>query len=205
MYALTDAEFEIEAEPLLRQIFNHSDPTVAPFAPNVSVRKILYPCFSNFEEAIPVRALVEAATSIGDAGCYISLWIKTPGEPNHCYIPLSEFEAGYAGPPDSDTLIGVQLGIHVYSCYTIIFSSTGRWGLMIVEEGLALLGGTPEFIAALEAKVPDLNQQVYAYLEDLRQSKLAGRRLTIEWLPGLLAHIYGTETAKRLLQEVEVM
>ena len=205
MQILTDIEFQSEAEPLFRQVFTGSDPTVTPFTSTVSARRILYPCFFDFEEAIPSKAIVRAAKTIGDTACYITKTIRSFEEPNHCYIPLSEFEAGYAGQPGSTNLIGVRLKMDVYGMYITIFSASGRWGLMLVEEGLALLGGTSEFVEALQANVPTLDKQVYAYLQDLKQSKLAGMRLTIDWLPGLLSHIYGDETGEKLLREVEIL
>jgi hypothetical protein len=205
VHTLTDTEFHIKAEPLLRQVFIHEGAYQQPFAPDVTDRKIIYPCYGNFKEAVPVEALIAAATEIGDTGCYISRGIYSPGEPIHCYVPLSELYEGYAGEPGSDKLIGAQLGMHVYNIYITIFSDTGRWGILITDDGMALLGGTSEFIQALQKYVPNLDAQVHLFLESLQVLKDDGLQLTIEWLPGLLTHIYGEEISQKLLQETELL
>lgn len=205
MHILTDTQFRLEAEHLLRQVFVHDNAYEQPFAPNVPVRKVIYPCFGNFKEAVSIEALITAATEIGDTGCYISLGIVESGQPSHCYVPLPELYEGYAGKPGSDKLIGVQLGMYVHKIYTTIFSDRGKWGILTAEDGLALLGGTFEFITILQRYIPNLDTQVYLFLESLQALKADGLQLTIEWLPELLTHVYGEETSQKLLQETQLL
>ncbi|HIK14502.1 MAG TPA: hypothetical protein IGS53_04310 [Leptolyngbyaceae cyanobacterium M33_DOE_097] len=147
-----------------------------------------------------MSALVAAATQLGDQGCYITMGIRTPNEPYHCYVPLSELEAGYAGT-DERNLIGTRLGMHVYNYYTTIFSDSGKWGIRIVEEGMGFLGGTQTFLQLLQALVSHLDEQGLLFLKALKGLELAGSQLTIEWLPELLTHMYGEELAITMLDE----
>jgi hypothetical protein len=45
MYILTEKQYQIEAEPLLRQVFINEDPFDEPFSPNVNSRMLVYPLY----------------------------------------------------------------------------------------------------------------------------------------------------------------
>jgi len=200
MHTLTDEEFSSTALGALEQVFANNQPFSQPFTSHITARRIIYPCFATFDEAIPVSALVTAATQLGDQGCYITTELRTPDKPYHCYIPLSELEEGYAGT-DERNLISTRLGMHVYNYYTTIFSDSGRWGIRIFEEGMGFLGGTQPFLQSLQALVPHLDEQVLLSLKALKSLELAGLQLTIEWLPELLTHMYGEELTITMLDE----
>jgi hypothetical protein len=211
MHVLDDVNFQIQAEPALRKVFADYAGTSQWFSPDITARKVIYPCFHSFDEAIPVDALVAAATEVGDEGCYITLAWRTPNEPYHCYVHLSELEEGYAGEPGNGKLIGIQLGMHVYNHYVTVFSASGKWGIQILEDGLALLGGAPEFMTALQKLVPNLDEQIYAFLRELFEAVCrdeAERRepdrepyFSAEWLYEILSQAYGQKVAAAMLRE----
>lgn len=207
MYVLSEPQFKLEAEPILLRVFVNDNPFDQPFSPNVMGRIIVYPCEGAIDSPL-IDVLIAAAANLGDTGCYISLLPTAyPGDgPGHCYIPLSDFLEGYAGPPGSDMLIGARLGINPYTLDSVIYSASGKWGLMRSHERHGLLGGPPEFIEEIRAGVPDLDRQVYGFLERLRWLLVdAGVNppdvTRNKWLPGLLAHVYGPEAAEKILQE----
>lgn len=199
MYALTDEQYRVEAKPLLRQVFVNDDPFNHPFSSRVTARRIIYPC-SNYVEQPLIDAVIAAAFKIGDIGCYISLIWSNPDSTVHAYVPLSDFLEAYTGPPGPQR-IEVKLNMDIIS-ENIIYSDTGRWGIMLSHEYNGLLGGTPEFIELVQAAIPDLDLQVYGFLRRLQGFK-SDRPLsvTLNWLPGLLTHVYGSEIAEKLLQE----
>ncbi|MBW4417928.1 MAG: hypothetical protein KME13_01715 [Myxacorys californica WJT36-NPBG1] len=200
MYTLTEAEFRKEAEPMLKRVFVDYDFTNQPFSSAITERRIVYPCGGSFDEAIPVKVLVSAATEVGDEGCYItSLW-EDEGAPRHCYVSLSELLVGYGDTTGNDNqMIGINLGMDIYELDSVIYSAQGRWGIMMCHEYCGLLGGSPDFMAMIESGVPSFNMQVYDFFERYRGFRESGIEPTLGWLPPLLSHIYGQEVAKVML------
>jgi hypothetical protein len=205
MHILNDHDFRLCALPKMSEIFADHKTTGQWFSPNVNVRKLVYPCFGTFDEAISIETLVIAANKVGDDGCYITLGFKSfNNTPNHCYVPLSELQDGYSGRVNSKLLIGAQLGIHIYNIYTTIFSSTGKWGITILEDGIGILGGTVEFMTTLQELNPDLDNQVYSFLHSLKNLYANNSHLQIEWLRNLLIQVYGDRIAKLMLHLTEL-
>ncbi|MBW4497538.1 MAG: hypothetical protein KME26_31625 [Oscillatoria princeps RMCB-10] len=201
MYSLTESQFYVEAEPILRNIFVKDDPFGRTFSTKISGRIIIYPCQDEIERPL-IDAIIAAAANLGDTGCY--MWAIYPKLTNfcHCYVPLSEFLEGYAGPVDSKQLIGYKLDMNPYFLDGFIYSAQGKWGIRKSHEQYGLLGGPPEFIEEIRKTVPDLDDQVYGFLERLKQFKaLSPQAMTLNWLPALLGHIYGSEAAEKMLQE----
>lgn len=136
MRVLTKGEFITEAEPALRQVFVNDDAFVQPFSPNVVARGIVYPCFQYIE--LPLTgAIVAAASSLGDTGCYIyDLW----ADKQRYYIPFSEFSENYPGIKSCDELNELKPGMSLTS-KNVLYSPQGKWGIMISHEGHGMLGG----------------------------------------------------------------
>ncbi|MBW4537528.1 MAG: hypothetical protein KME43_00125 [Myxacorys chilensis ATA2-1-KO14] len=210
MYSLNDCEFQVQAEPALQKVFADYASTGQWFSPTITARKVIYPCFSSFEEALPVDALVAAATALGDEGCYITLDWRALDEPNHCYIPLSELQESYAGEPGSEKLIGARLGMNVFGHYTTIFSANGKWGIKILEAGLAILGGVPEFMDILQTLVPSLDEQIHSFLHQLFEDTPQDNPerepyFSAEWLYEILFQVYGQEVAATMVREAGLL
>jgi len=72
---------------------------------------------------------------------------------------------------------------------------------MVSHEHHGILGGSPEFIEKIHEVVPDLYEQVNLFLDRFQYFKAYGLNPKLGWLPGLLTHVYGQETAERMLQE----
>ncbi|MBE9182618.1 hypothetical protein IQ268_29185 [Oculatella sp. LEGE 06141] len=204
MYPLSETQYRAEAESKLRQVFITDNPFGQPFSTSVAARKILYPFFSYLEEPFLVP-LIKAAINVGDTGCYLTqLWRdENESSPNHCYIPLSELSRGYTAPPFSEELIEVKTGMKLLSEY-VLYSERGKWGVMVSHEHHGLLGGSLEFMDIVSQEIPDIDEQVCKFLDDFRQLKVAGRHLTLDWLPEFLEHVYGREVAERMLIETKL-
>lgn len=207
MHIVTEAQFKAEVEPLLRQVFLHDNYLQKPFSANVVERRIIYPC-KYYVESISTSAIVAAASQVGDEGCYIyRLWGSGSSGTVCCYVPLIEFVDGYAGVPGSNKLIGVRLGMNVYGEEVCIFSPQGTWGIMTTTEWFGLLGCVPSFLQVLQQLTPELDEQVYNFLEHLRLlnvdlgmgSNISQNEWLNDWLPDLLAHVYGKEQGTQVL------
>lgn len=199
MRVLTEAEFQIEAERFLRQVFSNDDPFDKPFTPNIPARKIIYEYFYRIESPL-IEAIVAAASSIGDTGFYFSaLWRlddEVTEEPYHWYIPLSEISTYIAG---RDEVFGTALHVE-----NVLYSPQGKWGVMMSHEHHGLLGGSPSFMAEVCRLVPDLEQQVFGFLKYWQYWKTQPNSFRADWLPGLLTQVYGQETAEKMLQEADL-
>lgn len=205
MRTLTESEYQLEAEPFLRQIFIHDDAFRQPFASSVADRLIVFPY--QYAIAPPLtEAIVAAASSLGETDCYFSMlwrWLDPQHtraiEPSHWQISLPEFHAAYVGDEQNLPLIASQqssfdmLEGAIYSCQ-------GTWGIMITHESFGLLGGRSEFIQAVRSCMPNLDQQVLEFLQSIKEcqenSNQAG---SFEWVRSLLAHVYGAENLHSLL------
>ena len=112
MHALTEAEFRLQAEPILRRVFVNDNPFGQPFSPSIAARRMIYPCECYVDQPL-IDAVIAAAAITGDTGCYLSLLWQHPDRPNHCYIPFSEFSEAYNGTEENGRLVAVQLGLEV--------------------------------------------------------------------------------------------
>ncbi|MBD2044012.1 hypothetical protein [Microcoleus sp. FACHB-672] len=209
MYSLTEAEFRIKAEPFLRQVFVNDDAFDQPFSKRVVGRLIMYPCEYCIEPPI-INAIIDAAANLGDTGCYISLYNTSTSsvEPNHCYIPLEDFIEAYTMSGGLERSIDFRLSMNPYGLDSIIYSASGKWGLITSHERHGLLGGPVEFIEEIRSAVPDLDRQVYGFLGRLRMLLEACQIFPADvtrnkWLQPLLIHVYGEEKAEQILLEAK--
>ncbi|MCU0536388.1 MAG: hypothetical protein MUD14_21075 [Hydrococcus sp. Prado102] len=199
MHVLTEAQYKLEAEPILRKIFINDYPFGQPFSPNIIARRVIYPCY-NLEQPF-LEALTEAATKQGDIGCYLSVFWQFESQFSDCYILLSELFEGFISPIP-EKRIEIKLDMLIIPEY-ILYSAQGKWGLMISDEHHGLLGGSSEFIEVFYKFLPDFDNQAYNFLERMQDLKPDGSFKKLDWLSGMLAHVYGQEAAKKMLQEME--
>ncbi|NJK70271.1 MAG: hypothetical protein HC941_30570 [Microcoleus sp. SU_5_3] len=155
MYTLNQNRYQVEAEPIFQRVFITDDRLANEiFSPAMKARVIFFALTQQIE--IPIMdAVVASATNLGDSGCYISLteqWKRNSA--NHCYIPFSEFSH-----PEIDL---DELGMYFVSDY-FIYSSSGKWGVLVSSAHYGLLGGSPEFIEGVRAAFPELDREVYDF------------------------------------------
>lgn len=184
MQVLNEAEFHRKAEPILRQIFINDDPFGQSFAPDVPARRIIYEYFYQIEPPL-LDAVVAVASMLGDTGCYLSsLWRVseevTDKPPYHWYIPFSEISVYKEGSSKLK---------FVLSSENVLYSPQGKWGIMTSHEHHGLLGGTLEFVEEIHRRVPNFDEQIYGFLKYWKYWNERGTK--VNWLPELLAHIYG--------------
>lgn len=202
MYIVDETEYLTKAYPALSQIFINDNPFNCPFSQKIRERKIIYRY--NFEITEPlVNAVMVAASNLGDTGFYLALAGERTGYESisHVYINFSELSSLYIDKNHKD----YETIENFFLLENFVYSPQGLWGILLSHESFGLLGGVPEFIKTIERLVPNINRQVYDFINYF--SSLKSRHpniIQIDWLPGLLTHVYGQETAEILLKEAEL-
>lgn len=195
MRVLTEADFQAELEPILRQVFSTDDPFGQPFTANIPARRIIHEYFYQIESPL-LEAIVDAASSIGDSGFYFStLWRpkdEVTEEAYHWYIPFEEISTYVTG---DDEGLGRSLILE-----NVLYSPQGKWGVMMSHEHHGLLGGSQEFMEKVRQLVPNLDLQVFSFLKHWQYWKNEPGSIKADWMSGLLTHIYGEELAQIMLK-----
>ena len=194
MRILDEAQFNSEAKPVLEKIFNTNVPPGDSILLNSNIdgRRILFLPEIYINNDL-IDAVIFAAKSTDESGCYVSLTDKISTQPNHCYIPLEEMHVALV----EGTLHHIH-GIDFWSDYAI-YSSRGYWGLLASSAKYGLLGGSSRFIERVESIFPSLNTQLYdfiAYWE--REQEIAIKDcqypemlMKSTWILDLIKHAYG--------------
>lgn len=214
MHVLSQEEFERDAQSLIHQIFvgnNHTE----PFKFEVEERLLLYfPCGGNLKRNVYwerqlFEAIAQAAYKIGDTGCYLaSAWegnLTTVGGPQKnrfAYIAQSELVEAIAAPYGNPR---VWSKLYMSSIDFCLCSENGNWGLLTTIDDHAFLGGSSEFMQAVKSYFPQIEQEVYEYLNDLKLEKMDGEKIDIKWLKKVLSHVYGAELAKQMIIDSELL
>jgi hypothetical protein len=198
------------AAPTLHRIFVQEDPFGQPFAPGVQERRLLYPVSTSLdgEAIVLMRAILASAKLLGDHGVFISV----PGRP-----PEKERRWVYHWNLDFSEMEGYLLfdkghfrehrDLHAISSLGhIVYSPAGQWAVMLCREDHALLGGSTRFFETLQGIIPGFDDllQIQEFLSDWKQKttrKGANVSWIVTWVPALLTHVYGADTAQRLMEQ----
>ena len=206
---LSAEEYRVRVEPIELKIFVSADPFGEPFSDSLSCKMILYPIPHKFSEE-QIEAIGAAARVVGDDGFYFS-FTEVPSEwleegLGNWFIPLQDLSAYTRLDPAWEH---------------ILYSPQGKWGIIVSHEFHAVVGGSARFLGTLTARFPPVQpfqevhpplyevheprspipakQQVYEFLRDWKERKEQGAKMP--WLLRLLTHVYGSERARRLLQD----
>lgn len=198
MYSLNNAEYYQKVEPIFKKVFIKSDDCGQPFSCNISRRVIIYPIFVH-PKSIFLEAIIQAGSIERDVGCYLTVFWKSFEQPNHCYIPFSQL---LSFAEDSEERIEKQLNMFIFPTY-VLFSEQGKWGLIVSDTHHGILGGSSGFIELFSKLIPDLDNQVYDFLEDMQDLRTDGSYKKLNWLSGMLIHVYGEKKAHQILEEIE--
>jgi hypothetical protein len=135
MDLLTDEEFRQTAYPALLRLFVCDDPYDAPFAPDVSVRWILFRYnyrLTSSEVTWPLReTIMRYAQRHAEVGFYYSILGRPTAEGGISvyrtwFVPFTELDVYHR---------------LVEPLENIIYSPGGRWGILCSDESHGLLGG----------------------------------------------------------------
>ena len=208
MRLLTKQELQQKAEPMFKRVFLNYEVSIEKFSfcSEIKSSTIIYPLYGDFE--LPtLEAIVTAAQNLGDTGCYLRNFYVSTQEREYSHVELSELKLLY-----SDECIPEELpekvlkfleGFEHSFSIGCIYSETGKWGIWKWDDGFGILGGPKEFLAEIRQKIPDIDRQVYGLLWEFKNSgSLSPNSMALGWLPGLLTHVYGSEVAERILEDI---
>jgi hypothetical protein len=134
---LSTREWDSRAAGAARRIFASLDPFGQPFTPAAAERALLFPISYELEPG-QLAALGRAAGSVGEETFFLESLVADEDE-RYWEIPLRD-KKPYK-----------RIGDLFQSA---IFSSDGRWGMLISDEDHAVIGGPPEFMAVVAAEFP---------------------------------------------------
>jgi hypothetical protein len=182
---LTPKEWREAGAPARNRVFASDDPYEEPFLAEVGSRALLFP-MGYAHSGRELDAIRAAAAALGETTCYLQLYLFGEDEWPYWQLDLA----------DADPYAGIPF-VHENS----LFSRDGAWGLLVSDENHAVVAGDETFVETLVSGLdpPDLDAHALAFLAhyvELRAS--VGRRY--EWLPVLLAHLYGDERAAALIE-----
>ncbi len=183
MKRLSEAEYRQYAAPALRRIFISDDPYGQPFAPHITIRKLLDE-FEWIAQPPLLHGIRAAAQAHHEAGFYASILDRPPAEEQqhtyHWYFTWDEIKQYHRelGPFDTAT-----------------YSPAGTWAILGAEDH-GLLGCIPAILPYVQAAVPDLDQSPAHFLTYCQWLVATfGTRATVDWVPDLFAHLYGNSAA----------
>jgi hypothetical protein len=182
---LTQKEWREAGAPARNRIFASDDPYEEPFLDDVGPRGLLFP-MAYAHAGRELDALRAGAAALGETTCYLQLYLFGEDEWPYWELDLTETDP-YAGIP--------------FIRENSLFSRAGAWGLLVSDENHGLVAGEETFVQTLVAGLdpPDLDAHAVRFLAHFAElSASYGQRY--DWLPVLLAHLYGEERAAELVE-----
>ena len=144
MFTKPESYLEMEfIRNYFKKIFKSNNPFSQMFQQDVTDRLLIYPVDGTYLDELQFTALIETIKAIGESGFYIS---EVEAEPDP-FILLKDNEMYHP----AHWVCDFPISFDEYRDLTIVldnalFSRNGKWGMLISNEGHAVLGGTVEFI-----------------------------------------------------------
>lgn len=198
MRLLSESDYRSEAEPALSKVFMSDNPREQHFGVNAEARKLIYEYLAPAEELI--SAIVKSASKFGDDGFYLSILVRDNSSSSeqscHWWVPFDETQSYLSGNTD--------IFRFAYQLEHVIYSPNGLWGIMGAFENFGILTGKAEIIDEVSRAIPEVDKQVYEYLEYICECiEIWGiGNVNITWLPVLLERIYGQYLSSQMLEKI---
>lgn len=187
-----------QARKALDAVFDGLNPFDLPFKAAVPQRLILYPADGYELSESAWSALTTAARAVGESSVYYASVegadLRTLREVWE--VALSAEGLGWFEASASD-------GSRNPIVESALWSTRGNWGLLISHEHHVVVGGTFEFMAQFQARVPSADEQVKAFIGDIAHYADDSEPVP-PWLIRLLNHVYGEARADRLVAASEI-
>lgn len=189
MEKISKKQYHELVRPIYEKVFNESGTCYdIPFSNQIKNKYILHKCVYELPESL-LRSLIYTAQQVGDKGAYVSVITNEETESEvhtyHWYVDFSELhQSGYLAGP---------------TMY-VIFSPSGKWGVIFSFDQFALLGCNDEFAQIIEKTYPQIRTEVYDFLSYWKDYEKEVYVCTT-WIPQLLYHLYGKKRGKQLMSE----
>ncbi|MGN7457403.1 hypothetical protein ACTHPH_21545 [Paenibacillus pasadenensis] len=169
-----------ELEKVFQKVFKNKNPFESVFANEVEQKIILFPTDGYYLNEKQYNALMSAILSINENIFIIS---EIEGD---CFSKPSN-EQGYQ---QGHWVIDANTSYNDYCNLTLplenaIYSSNGKWGVIISHEEHALLGGEGLFVSTFKLKFPDWSSSKSQFLEQWETNQRQYNSKT-DWIPSFL-------------------
>jgi hypothetical protein len=217
MHVVEEQEFCEKVDPIFAKVFHRDSHYL--FTDAMSSRLIVFDTSNaNIDDAIPMQVIIDSARSCGDSACYFHILAPQLREPDFYHVPLDDLELFYKWMNNELDRKTVKENSEKFSEWqyryplhgdggsTIVFSETGKWGIITRYcYKWGLVGGSNAFIFGLKQRLPDLEKQVFSFLFDfyvdchfdktnyLEEMISAGMKTDLE-------HVYGIEKTEEMLK-----
>jgi hypothetical protein len=171
------------------RIFARAD-ELQPFRPDVPARLFLWPTEVTELERPQFEALAGASIEAGQPTAYIAAFGQADAGWSGMQWPAVVDLRDYEGYANADAAIVEHA----------LFAAGGEWGVAAAHGSFALVGGRPEVVEAMRARLGyDDDAAVADFIADWW-----GIENPRQWVPGVLDHVYGPgATARRWPQAYE--
>lgn len=168
------------------KIFKTNNPFGQMFQQDVTSRLLIYPTDGTYLDDLQFNALLETVKVIGESGFYIS---EVEAEPdpfilkndNEIYHPahwICDFPTNFDEYRDLTIVLDNAL-----------FSREGKWGMLISNEGHAVLGGTVEFINQYKKLYPSWSN-CFIEFEKMCNYNRNKYNTDLYWYDDLVKHLF---------------
>ncbi len=181
---LSAVEFAQFGQPILNKIFIIGDASKLPFHPSITSRKIIFHYPWCLDSPL-LEAIMVVGEYMGDTGFLVSMVVDPLLDEDHDYRWYIPFSEKWRYP---DIIWG--------ALSNFIFSPTGKWGILLDYE-IGMIGGTPEFMNALEKAYPEIDNELVNFLLFWEDYKKKG--FDTSDIVEVLKHVYGDEEGERIL------
>jgi hypothetical protein len=184
---LDKIQFFKKAKKAFDSVFVSVNPYGRPFQPGVQPRLLLYGFQWSLDEPW-LDPILRYIKSRKEPGFYVTAFSRSqpdlaPENYAHWYVRLNEISEYQA---------------RVFSQENAIYSAHGQWGIVCSDYGHALLAGPEALINEIQGSVPDLEHRIEEFLDAWKYYKV-DQNVDIEWIPGQLEHVFGSEKARSLM------
>lgn len=167
------------------KVFKGVNPFSEVFNEIITERLIIYPTDGCYLSDDQFNAVIKAAIAVGDDTIYISE-IESKSD---CFGTTEICGMHQCRHWVVENSISIEEYLEIpLVIENAIYSSQGKWGLIISHEDHAVLGGTHEFIENFKMNYESWNDDIHVFEKEWEKNKQKYKS-NLDWLPILISHI----------------
>lgn len=166
MKKITGVETKKNLECNFQKVFKNKDPFDNCFTENIQTKQLLFPTEGYYLQREQFDALRKAISQIGETNFYIS---EIEGDSFSDSPSSDSYEYSHLMGESSSTFedyVNVPIVIE-----NAIYSTYGKWGVIISHEGHAILGGSAELIETFKFLYPQYVTDKQRFIDHWRYNQ----------------------------------
>ena len=186
MYSISDEEYQHKYQATFNTVFSFTTQFQEFwFQPPLTHRLFIYPQIFSLNSS-QLSTLAKAASIHAETEFILSITeIYGSEETKHWLISLNDFQAYHS--VRSHKMLE-----------SVIFSTTGNWGIRFTQDFYAIVAGSELFVNSLVQYWPtDIKNDISQFLTDIKKES----HINVVWLKAFLEHLYGINNAQQFLLE----